>query len=128
MPQLPQLPWFKPGLLAAPLFSLFQPQTQTQSRSKKHVIGKREADGDDDIPTPKAFQPFEPQTTTQRPRLIDRYRAMSSGEKAESISKFLEKVMHGVTIAGHVDGYLTHRAKHGIKKLHKLFATSEETN
>ncbi|XP_055301077.1 serine-rich adhesin for platelets-like [Sitodiplosis mosellana] len=125
--QLPQLPLFKPGLFATPLISLFQ--SQAPLRRKKHVIRKRQVnEGEEEILTPKPFEPFEPPCTTKRPRLIERYRAMSSGEKAEKISKVLEKMMHVVTIAGHVDGYLTNRAKHSIKKLHKLFATSEETN
>lgn len=119
------LPLFRPGLLAAPLIPLFKMQAPPLRR-KKHIIQKREANEEEVFLTPKPFVPFETTTTTKRPSLIERYHAMSSGEKAERISKVLEKIMHGVTIAGHVDGYLTNRAKHTIKKLHKLFATSEE--
>lgn len=125
--QLPQLPLFKPGLLASPLIPLFK-SLQAPVRRKKHVITKRQVNEEEAILTPKPYEPFEPTSTTKRPRLLDRYRAMNSGERAEHVSKVLEKVMHGVTILGHVDGYLTNRVKHSIKKLHKLFATSEETN
>lgn len=96
----------------------------TNLRKKKHV--KRSASEDDVFVTPKPFEPLDCTTTTKRPHLLERYRAMSSSEKAEKVSSVLEKIMHGVTIMGHFDGYLTNRAKHGIKKLHKLFATSEE--
>lgn len=85
---------------------------------------KREA-REENFVTPQPYESFQP-TTTCRPSLIERYHAMSSDEKAERASRFLEKVMHGVKILSHVDGFLTHRAKSGIKKIHGMFATSEE--
>lgn len=85
---------------------------------------KREV-GENNFVTPQPYESFQPSTTC-RPSLIERYQAMSSDEKAERASRFLEKLMHGVKIVGHVDGFLTHRAKSSIKKIHKLFATSEE--
>lgn len=82
--------------------------------------------GEENFVTPRPYESFQP-TTTCRPTLIERYRAMSSDEKAERASRFLEKLMHGVKIVGHVDGFLTHRAKSSIKKIHKMFETSEES-
>lgn len=86
---------------------------------------KRDAKEEDVFVTPQPYESLQ-KTTTCRPSLIERYRAMSSDERAERASRFLEKVMHGVKIVGHVDGFLTSRAKSGIKKIHKMFATSEE--
>lgn len=128
-----QMPFFmqrnRNNALMNPLIKMAAPVFR---RKKKHV--KREAKNSEEVfVTPKPFEPIRSETdvvssTTRRPNLFERYHAMDSGEKAEKISKILEKVMHGVTIAGHVDGYLANRAKTGIKKLHKLFATSEEQN
>lgn len=112
------------GLLGSAL-NLFKIQSPVLS-SKRHV--RRSADEEEILLTPKPFEPFPTVSTTRRPTLIEKYHRMSSDEKVESASKFLERIMHGVTIAGHVDGYLTNRAKATLKKLHKLFATSEEIN
>ncbi|XP_031627667.1 actin cytoskeleton-regulatory complex protein PAN1-like isoform X1 [Contarinia nasturtii] len=130
LPQLPQIPALpqsvplRPGLIAGPLVPLAQMFRAPGTRSKKHA--KRATKEEDIFVTPKPFDSLAETTTTKRPRLLERYRAMSSAEKAEKFSKTLEKIMHGVTIAGHVDGYLTNRAKESIKKLHKIFKTSEE--
>lgn len=120
--QKPLLPLFAPpktGLLGS-LFNFQQPM----QRKKKHV---KRATKEEDIVKPKPFRKLEVDgTTTRRPTLFERFHAMDSAERAEKVSKILEKIMHGVTIVGHVDGYLTNRAREGIRKLHKLLEHSEE--
>lgn len=117
----------QPTATAAPTDPKTPPPSQ---RLKKNV--KRGIDDNGLIITPKPFAPLDlfPSNTAPDPAprlsLIERYHAMSSGEKAEQLSKVLERVMHGLTIAGHVDGYLTHRVKTGFKKAHKIFQSSEE--
>lgn len=126
VPQLPQLP-LRPGLLSGPLVPLAQRFLGTGARRKKHAKRATKSEEVFLTPTPKPYESLDVKpTTTKRPRLIERYRALSSVEKAEKVTKVLEKFMHGVTIAGHVDGYLTNRAKGAVKKIHKLFKTSEE--
>lgn len=97
-------------------------------RRKKSV--KREAKEEDIFVTPRPFDVICDTTerATKRPNLLERYHSMSSGEKADKLSKVLEKFMHGVKIASHVDGYLASRAKDSIKKIHRLFAASDEEN
>lgn len=124
--QLPLPAIFRPhqpaNILSSPLLSLMKIQAPLLRR-RKHV--KRSINEADIFLTPKPFEPFAAQSTTCRPNLIERYRAMNSDERVDRLSKVLERIMHGVTIAGHVDGYLTNRLKTGIKKLHRLFESSE---
>lgn len=105
------------GLLSGPLFNL--PLVPT----KKHA--KRAAEDVLDIVAPKPFDP-KGEDPTRPLTLLERYRALSSGEKVDRFSRVLEHMMHGVKILGHVDGFLSNRVKLLLKKMHKLVATSEE--
>lgn len=109
--------------LTMPLFKFPAFQQKQVQRRKKNV--KRGID-ESNFVTPKQFEPFSAPTVRPKLSLLEHYHSLDSAEKAEKVSKFLEKLLHGVQILGHVDGYLTGRAKSSCKKLHKLFATSEE--
>lgn len=82
--------------------------------------------GEENFVTPQPYESFQQKTTTCRPSLIERYRAMSSDEKTERASRLLEKLMHGVKIVGHIDGFLTQRARSAIKKIHDMLSNSNE--
>lgn len=71
--------------------------------------------------------PSPRESVTARKSLIDRLREETSVERAERRHKTVEGLMHAATIAGHFDAFLTGRLKHGVKTLHKLFSTDEET-
>lgn len=96
-------------------------------RRRKHV--KRSAaridDEDNVFVSPKPFGrlPSSPGEQmlgpTQRPTLLQRYRDMDSVEKAETKKVVVEKIMHGVNIAGHIDGYITNTVKSGVAALHR---------
>lgn len=62
-----------------------------------------------------------------RKNIIDRLHEETSIEKAERRHKAVERLMHVATIAGHFDSFLTGRLKHGVKTLHKIFNTDEDT-
>lgn len=85
---------------------------------------KRDAKEEDIFVKPQPYESFQKPPAT-RMSLIERYRAMTSDERHERYSTILERLMHGVKIVGHIDGFLTSRAKSSLKKLHKLFATEE---
>lgn len=50
----------------------------------------------------------------------------TEAERAERLSKSMQRLMHFVTIAGHVDSYLTKRFRHGLKNVVRLFDSIEE--
>lgn len=65
--------------------------------------------------------------STNRKSIIERLHEETSIEKAERRHKAVERLMHVATIAGHFDQFLTGRLKHGVKALHKILNTDEDT-
>lgn len=103
-------------------------QPPTMQRLKKNV---KRGIADGLVITPKPFDSFSLSSSQAEdlPRptsLLHQYFSLSSGERAVRLSKSLEKAMHALTVASHVDGYLTHRLGTTIKKAHKIFVPSEE--
>lgn len=119
---------------AAPMKAVHSPLLQAlqQRRSLFNPLpliptslrSKRTAKEEEVFVKPHPYESFTP-APVARPSLFARYHAMSSDEKADHHGKILEKIMHGVKIVGHIDGFLTKRAKSGIKKIHGLFASEE---
>lgn len=64
---------------------------------------------------------------SSRKSIIDRLHEETSIERAERRHKTVEKLMHVATIAGHFDNYLTRHLKNGVKTLHKIFNSEEDT-
>lgn len=51
----------------------------------------------------------------------------TDAERTERLSKSLQRLMHFVTICGHVDSYMTKRFRHGLKNVARIFDSMEET-
>lgn len=83
---------------------------------------KRAADNENYItPSPRRVPP------TRRPTLFERLETETSEERANRIALGIERLMHVVTIAGHVDSFLANRLRKGVRTLNKLFDTEEDT-
>lgn len=90
----------------------------TQKRNFKRAVGNEKKSVLDFVtPTPFNFKPSN---------IIEDLNAETSAERAERISKAVEKFMNVVTVAGHVDNYLTSRFRSGVRKFGKLFESQEE--
>lgn len=79
---------------------------------KQSVKCKRSATGTN----PFGVQPFADLENTE-----------SSAERAVRMQKDIQRLMHFVTVVGHVDSFLTSRFRSGLKKMAKLYE-SEEVN
>lgn len=51
----------------------------------------------------------------------------SSAERAVKMQKDIQRLMHFVTVVGHVDSFLTKRFRSGLKKMAKLYDSEEIT-
>lgn len=51
----------------------------------------------------------------------------TDAERTERLSKSLQRLMHFVTICGHVDSYMTKRFRLGLKNVARIFDSMEET-
>lgn len=84
---------------------------------KKNI--KRAAQMDNGVVTPS------PRYNNARRTWMERRQSETSVERAERHSATVEKLMHAVSICGHVDGYLTSRMKTGVQTLSKMFNAHE---
>lgn len=61
----------------------------------------------------------------KRPSFIEMLENETSSEKAERIQKALQRLMHAVTIVGHVDSYISRKFRNGIKQFARAFDSVE---
>lgn len=52
----------------------------------------------------------------------------TSAERAERVQKGIQRLMHFITIVGHVDSYLTKRFRTGVKKMARLYDSTEDAH
>lgn len=93
-----------------------QSETTAKSKNIKRAVGDEGKFSNIVRPSPKRSKGF----ADLLPRETD-------GERAERLSKSMQRLMHFVTICGHVDSYLTKRVRHGLKNVLKIFDSMEET-
>lgn len=60
--------------------------------------------------------------------LAERLQNETSGERAERLQKNIQRLMHFVTIVGHVDSYLSKRFRTGVKKMAQLYDSTEHAH
>lgn len=68
------------------------------------------------------------QAAKAKQTLAERLRNESSGERAERMQKGIQRLMHFVTIVGHVDSYLSKRFRTGVKKMAQLYDSTENAH
>lgn len=52
----------------------------------------------------------------------------TSAERAERMQRGIQRLMHFITIVGHVDSYLTKRFRTGVKKMARLYDSTEDAH
>ena len=52
----------------------------------------------------------------------------TDSERAERLQKGIQRLMHFVTIVGHVDKYLSRRFRNGVRQIAKLCDSNEQNN
>lgn len=76
-------------------------------------------------PAPRDLQPVKLPTKPGKPNLVEFLHNETSAERAERIQKGIQRLMHFITIVGHVDSYLTKRFRTGIKNIARLYDSKE---
>lgn len=64
--------------------------------------------------------------TMNKPMFMNNLENETSSEKRERIQKTLQRMMHFVTIVGHVDSYLTKRFRSGVRTFARLCESGED--
>ncbi|XP_037037324.1 uncharacterized protein LOC119075020 [Bradysia coprophila] len=93
------------------------PLSLTKSKNKKRAVGD-EGSFASNIVRPSPIRPK---------KIGDLFPHETEAERAERLSKSMQRLMHFVTIVGHVDSYLTKRVRHGLKNVARIFDSAEDT-
>lgn len=103
-----------PKIVSEPAaFSIVEPILL--SKNVKRQIG-------DDM---RAYEIVRP-ATVNKPIFMNNLENETSSEKRERIQKGLQRLMHFVTIVGHVDSYLTKRFRNGVRTFARLCESGED--
>lgn len=95
-----------------------EPFDFAKSKNMKRAIGD-EGKFTSNFVRPSPLRPKPKPIGSLLPRETD-------AERAERLSKSMQRLMHFVTIVGHVDSYVTKRFRHGLKNVARLFDSPEE--
>lgn len=79
------------------------------------------------LPIGEIVRPAQ-QAAKAKQTLAERLQNESSAERAERIQKNIQRLMHFVTIVGHVDSYLSKRFRTGVKKMAQLYDSTENAH
>lgn len=94
------------------------PQSDSKAKSKntKRAIGDEGQFSNIVRPSPIRSKNFS-----------DYFKNETSAERADRVNKSLQRLMHFVTVVGHVDSYLTKRFRSGFKNVARMFDSHEDT-
>lgn len=96
---------------------------ETLSSSSVKSKNTKRAIGDEGSFTSNIVRP-----SPMRPKTIgDLFPKETEAERADRLSKSMQRLMHFVTIVGHVDSYLTKRVRSGLKNVARIFDSVEQT-
>lgn len=104
------------------LLNVETPAVPSQSESSAKSKNTKRAIGDEGSFASNFVRPSPMRPTDFR----DIFPRESASQRADRLSGSMQRLMHFVTIVGHVDSYLTKRVRKGLKNVARIFSDSME--